>query len=163
MAHPDQCLSWLVCHSSLVKTDRSHFAGQASGRWRLPQCFSCAVLYGVFNKPQWSRDSLIIVSLSRSPRPPAPIWELGIERHSVASVKLGKSELLSDWFWVKMPWMKVAASSKSCLPFPAGSAISGSGFLAQQRFNLHPYACLLSLLLARAPLKAGIPIAPAGG
>lgn len=43
---PDQCLSLLVYHSSLVKTDVSHFAGQASGWQLLPHRFSHAVLRG---------------------------------------------------------------------------------------------------------------------
>lgn len=42
----DQCLSVVVYHSSLVKTDGSHFAGQASGWQLLPRCFSHTALRG---------------------------------------------------------------------------------------------------------------------
>lgn len=98
VVHPDQCLSLLIYHSSLVKTDRSHFAGQASGRQLLPHRFSCVVLL--------NHSGLVTpssLSLSCTHRPTAPILELGIEGRSVASVNLGKSTLgksqvLSDGF-----------------------------------------------------------------
>lgn len=58
VAHPDQCLSLLVYHSSLVKTDIPFC--RAGLRTAAPApLFSRAVLHGVFNKPQWTHDSLI--------------------------------------------------------------------------------------------------------
>lgn len=64
VACPDQCLSVLVYHSSLVEMDRSHFAGQALGRQLLPTLLAVWLHMMVFNKPHWTHDSLLIVSVT---------------------------------------------------------------------------------------------------
>lgn len=47
VACPDQCLSVLVYHRSLVKTDRSHFTGQAPGQQLPPQVLAMQTLCGM--------------------------------------------------------------------------------------------------------------------
>lgn len=59
VACPDQCLSVLVYHCSLVKMDRSHCTGQASGQQLPPHILAVQTLNGVvFNKSQWTPPSL---------------------------------------------------------------------------------------------------------
>lgn len=60
VACPDQCLSVLVYHCSLVKMDRSHCTGQASGQQLPPHILAVQTLNGVlFNKAQWTPPSLV--------------------------------------------------------------------------------------------------------
>lgn len=51
VACPGQCLSVLVYHRSLVKMDRSHFIGQASGQELPPSVLAMQTLSGImFNQ-----------------------------------------------------------------------------------------------------------------